>query len=550
MTSIVSSTFKPRSYIYSSNSETLILQSATSEARLSFINNSYETGNFRYLMSASAQQLTIGSIYNNVSKQIQTFSTISGTPNVEIFGSIVSSNIRFSPNAPNKSKLIILQDTNPASSTQFAGFGINDVTNAVEYYVPGSPYTITSHIFYSGVSSATSTPLMSIQANPTSGKAQVGIGIAPGTPISQNTSLALESDLQVGGNLIVQNINLNPNNIVNLDPITQRIASNIMPSGLVFTSGPSNQIDPSLVPTTVTGTYFKTYKNFGIGTRNPIQQLHVQGSTYITERLGVGISYPAHRLHVVESAAGIPTAALYNTAGGDVLQTYISSNTFAGPINVPVLTIVGSHCAVGIGTTLVNRANSLQIVGNTDTTSLSVKNLVISNSINGNIASINLNNSSTSKSIINYSSSYNLLNINAPTSFSSNCSIYGNLTSYGTTTVYNSINTLSDERTKYNIIPITNSLNKINSIHGYTYSLHREKNTPNQNNRYAGILAQEIQNILPEAVSYGENGFMGVKYDSVIPLLIQSIKELSSTVTELTSRVVELETRINLINNS
>ena len=543
MTSIVSSTFNPRSYIYSSNSETLILQSATSEARLSFINNSYATGDFRYLMSASAQQLTVGSIYNNVSTQIQTFSTVSGVPNVETFGSVVSSNIRFSPTAPNNSKLIILQDTNPSSSTQFAGFGINTSTQAIEYYVPG--YNIISHIFYSGLTSTTSTPLMNIQANPTSGKAQVGIGIVPGTPISQTTSLVLENDIEVGGNLIVQNINLNPNNIVNLDPLTQRIASNIMPTGLVFTSGPSNLIDSSLVPKTITGSYFKTYKNFGIGTRNPVQQLQVQGSTYITERLGVGIAYPAHRLHVVESAAGIPTAALYNTAGGDVLQTYISSNTLAGPINVPVLTIVGSHCAVGIGTTLVNRANSLQIVGNTDTTSLSVKNVVISNSISGSISTLNLNNINTSKSIINYTSSNNLLNINAPTSFSSNCSIYGNLTSYGNTTVYSPINTLSDERTKYNIVPIANSLTKINSINGYTYSLYREKNTPNQNNRYAGILAQEIQYILPEAVSYGENGFMGVKYDSLIPLLIQSIKELTSQVTGLTSKVVELETLIN-----
>lgn len=363
MTSIVTSTYNPRSYIYSSNSETLILHSAIEETRLSFINSSYPDGNFRYVFGASSDTLSVYSISNVAHTNIQTFSTVSGVPNVEVFGSLVSSNISFSSSAPNLAKLIVFEDNNPLSSTQFSGIGLNYSTNAVEYYTSGLPYDIQRHSFYAGTSENTSIQLMTMQLNDFSGIPQVSIGIAPGT-LGPTTSLSLANDLQIAGNLIVRNKNLNPDNIVLLNPDTNRIFSNMMPAGVVFASGPCNLIDSSLLPVNFSGSYFKTYKNFGIGTRTPLQRLQVQGSTYITDRLGVGIAYPASRLHVVESSATIPTAALYNTVGGDILQTFITSNTIDGPVNLPVLSIVGTHQGVGIGTSIVNPNNALDVHGN------------------------------------------------------------------------------------------------------------------------------------------------------------------------------------------
>jgi len=530
MTSIVTSTFNPRSFIYSSNSETLILQSATPEARLSFINSSYSNGDFRYLMSATAQTLTIGSILNLATRPIQTFSTVSGIPNVETHGSIVGSNVRFSSSTPNTSKLIIFRDDNPSSSTQFTGIGYNTANSAIEYRAPGSPYDINSHIFYSGTGQATSTPLMVVRPNPTSGIAQVGIGIAPGA-LGSTISLALANDLQIAGNLIVQNITINPNTIVTVDPISNRISSNIMPPGVVFTSGTSNLIDTSLLPVNFSGTYFKTYKNFGIGTRNPVQRLHVQGNTYITDRLGVGVAYPANRLHVVEYAAAIPTATLYNTSGGDVLQTFITSNTINGPVNLPILTVVGTHQGVGIGTQNVSLTNTLQVRGNTDTTSLTTQNIAISKTLTGNLSTINLIGAKQNIPLLNYTSNLNILNIGISTNFNSNCTIFGN------TTVYNPINTLSDLRIKHSINPLINSLAKINSINGYTYGMLAEQNTINNPNRYIGVVAQEVYKVVPEAVHIDNTGLLSVKYDSLIPLLIESIKELTAKVQFLEQKI-------------
>ena len=109
----------------------------------------------------------------------------------------------------------------------------------------------------------------------------------------------------------------------------------------------------------------------------------------------------------------------------------------------------------------------------------------------------------------------------------------------------NAYNTPSDSRIKYSVAPITNSLFKVNTINGYTYSLINEIQTPNKNTRYAGVLAQELEQVLPEAVSSTSSGLLSVNYNSIIPLLIESIKELHTKVSKLESIV---HTQMNIIN--
>ena len=48
-----------------------------------------------------------------------------------------------------------------------------------------------------------------------------------------------------------------------------------------------------------------------------------------------------------------------------------------------------------------------------------------------------------------------------------------------------------------------------------------------------GVIAQELQEILPEAVAEKTDGYLGVRYEKIIPLLIQSIKELQLEIKEL-----------------
>jgi predicted acyltransferase (DUF342 family) len=99
---------------------------------------------------------------------------------------------------------------------------------------------------------------------------------------------------------------------------------------------------------------------------------------------------------------------------------------------------------------------------------------------------------------------------------------------------------VSDRRLKENFVQINNSLSKINSLTGYTF------NMINKTDRHAGVVAQEVQEVLPEAVSVvDEQGHLGVDYTQIVPLLLEGIKELKSENEGLKKRIEILEKEIN-----
>ena len=95
----------------------------------------------------------------------------------------------------------------------------------------------------------------------------------------------------------------------------------------------------------------------------------------------------------------------------------------------------------------------------------------------------------------------------------------------------------SDIRLKENINPIPNALEKVNQISGNTYDwkegydeVHSHKGND------VGVIAQEIEQILPQIVTNRDNGFKAVQYEKIIPLLIEAIKELSAKVDSLENK--------------
>ena len=48
-----------------------------------------------------------------------------------------------------------------------------------------------------------------------------------------------------------------------------------------------------------------------------------------------------------------------------------------------------------------------------------------------------------------------------------------------------------------------------------------------------GVIAQEILEVLPEAVTTRDNGYLAVRYEKLVPLLIEAIKELKAEVEDL-----------------
>ena len=52
----------------------------------------------------------------------------------------------------------------------------------------------------------------------------------------------------------------------------------------------------------------------------------------------------------------------------------------------------------------------------------------------------------------------------------------------------------------------------------------------------SGVIAQEIESILPEAVQTRESGMKAVRYEKIIPLLIEAIKEQQKQINELKNK--------------
>jgi len=83
----------------------------------------------------------------------------------------------------------------------------------------------------------------------------------------------------------------------------------------------------------------------------------------------------------------------------------------------------------------------------------------------------------------------------------------------------------SDARVKENVKPIDSALDKVEKLTGYSYNY--TFNSPD--NRNGGVIAQDLEEVLPDAVSE-INGVKFVRYDAVIALLVNAVKELAEIV--------------------
>ena len=96
------------------------------------------------------------------------------------------------------------------------------------------------------------------------------------------------------------------------------------------------------------------------------------------------------------------------------------------------------------------------------------------------------------------------------------------------------VNITSDERYKGRKEKITGALDKAYKLSGFTYDLYSEVDCSGDNlGRSAGILAQDLKEVLPESVSEGEDGKLTVSYSGVTALLLEAIKELTDRVNSL-----------------
>lgn len=108
--------------------------------------------------------------------------------------------------------------------------------------------------------------------------------------------------------------------------------------------------------------------------------------------------------------------------------------------------------------------------------------------------------------------------------------ISGNVSVSGTVTATGDITAFSDERTKMNIDTITEAIYKVKAMRGVSYVSKFDMG------EHIGVIAQEIERVVPEVVHTHSNGLKSVAYQNLVGLLIEAIKDLEVRISELEHR--------------
>jgi hypothetical protein len=263
--------------------------------------------------------------------------------------------------------------------------------------------------------------------------------------------------------------------------------------------------------------------NVGINNANPTNALDI----------ALNSDFNRAQLRVHETEADFSRIRMTNTSGAnwwDLAAKPFTANSSAylafyySALGQNVLTMRGDG-NVGIGNP--NPSNILDIEGNTDFNKVHIRihesdadytRVRMTNTTGGNFwdmaARPDVNNTSAFMNFYYQGLGANILSLQG----NGNAVLAGTLTEH------------SDMRLKKNIRPISNALDKILSLHGYNYNW---IDINKDNALQSGVLAQEVQQVLPELVKEDKNGVLSVNYSGIIPVLIEAIKEQQKRITEL-----------------
>jgi hypothetical protein len=247
--------------------------------------------------------------------------------------------------------------------------------------------------------------------------------------------------------------------------------------------------------------------------------------------VGIGVSTPTHKLHLANSNNGIriegPAAA---ASGGTALSignygdiVIDNAGTAGGRL------VIKENGNVGIGSPLAERP--LTIVNNAYGQKIQFSKTFLGESGIGNYPAELRINADEPGAKVSFGTLTNAGVFTELGKFQQSgaiaLSINGNLWANGTTYA-------SDERFKKNISVIQTPLQKLEQLNGVEYEMKTEEFTANhfQSGRQIGLLAQNVEQVIPEAVSEA-GGYKGVDYARLVPLLIEAIKEQQKEINQL-----------------
>ena len=100
----------------------------------------------------------------------------------------------------------------------------------------------------------------------------------------------------------------------------------------------------------------------------------------------------------------------------------------------------------------------------------------------------------------------------------------------------------SDITLKDNVRPIESAIFKVQQIRGVTFDWNEKSGKIAQEKGHdVGLIAQEVEKVLPEVIQIREDGIKAIAYEKVVPLLVEAIKEQQTLIENLSNRIKLLE---------
>ena len=93
------------------------------------------------------------------------------------------------------------------------------------------------------------------------------------------------------------------------------------------------------------------------------------------------------------------------------------------------------------------------------------------------------------------------------------------------------VNSLSDATLKENVTPIADAGQVVDALEGVGY------NWKDGSGHAYGMIAQAVEEVIPEAVKTDENGIKSINYSMVIPFLVETVKELRQDIAEIKAQL-------------
>jgi hypothetical protein len=117
-----------------------------------------------------------------------------------------------------------------------------------------------------------------------------------------------------------------------------------------------------------------------------------------------------------------------------------------------------------------------------------------------------------------------------------NTLVQGTISAFGDVIAYSS----SDARLKDNITVIESPLEKVSKINGVSFNWNDKQSAYEVGKKDIGVIAQEVEEVLPELVTTRDNGYKAVRYEKIVALLIEAIKEQQTQINSLTDKLNNL----------